>query len=197
MKKFPAIVIICGAVGIYAATPYYSLSKLRSAIGARDVTEIERLVDFPALRRNVAGQVMEEYARLTGQADRLGPQVTRLAIGIMISLADPIVERELNAQRLIEFGNDLAKPSSTPELQSAIRYSPSIRLIDGWRAFRHSEYGWRSFALTLPFDSPADAQVRVGLDLQGLTWRATSLELAPATIRRLAEEVRAEQLKPK
>ncbi|GAA5059566.1 DUF2939 domain-containing protein [Erythrobacter westpacificensis] len=61
MKKLLALLLLVGLAfgGWYFASPYLALNGLQEAVRSGDRAEIERRVDFPALRASAADQLTE------------------------------------------------------------------------------------------------------------------------------------------
>lgn len=56
MKKF-LIVLLLAAASAYFYLPYHTTEKLEEALRTSDKAELERLIDFPALRQSVKDQM--------------------------------------------------------------------------------------------------------------------------------------------
>lgn len=68
MKKWIALVLIMlVALGGYvAAGPYLAINGIRQALAEQDTGNLERHVDFPALRVSIKAQVQDSLARRAG-----------------------------------------------------------------------------------------------------------------------------------
>lgn len=74
-----------------AAGPYLAMHGIRESVESRDVTRLERYVDYPTLRKNVKAQIEDRIAREIGQ--RMGPQaVGTMASGVAGMLSDSAVD---------------------------------------------------------------------------------------------------------
>ena len=80
MKRLLALILIAGlfAGGWYLASPWLALKGLRDAAVQRDLAELERRVDFPAVRgslRRELGEALRERAERGGPLDVLAARV--------------------------------------------------------------------------------------------------------------------------
>lgn len=76
MKKLVALFVLVALVagGWYVASPWWALKGLRDAAVERDVAELERRVDFPAMRQSLRremGEALRERATGGGPLDVL------------------------------------------------------------------------------------------------------------------------------
>ncbi len=74
MKKLLSLLLILALIvgGWYFASPWLAMKGLADAAQAGDVAELERRVDFPALRASASDQISEATQRRRGQGGFLG-----------------------------------------------------------------------------------------------------------------------------
>ncbi len=69
MRKLLALILLVALAlgGWYLASPWWAMKGLADAAQAGDVAELERRVDFPALRASASEQISEATRRRVGQ----------------------------------------------------------------------------------------------------------------------------------
>ena len=100
MKKF-LIVLLLAAAAAYFYLPYHTTEKLELALKAEDKTELERLIDFPAVRESVKEQIKTKMESKI--AAKLPPGVaasSSQAIGQMELMVDKMVEAMITPENL-------------------------------------------------------------------------------------------------
>jgi Protein of unknown function (DUF2939) len=83
---------------IYLASPLIALHSIQSAVQTKDAAALTERIDFPALKRSLTRQIIEEYLKLTGKKLPLHAMGKRLAV----SLADPVVARLMTIRALLD-----------------------------------------------------------------------------------------------
>ena len=168
--------------GVYIVSPYWALRQLATAIETGNVAELERRVNFRALRHSVTRQVATELAA----ADRTGTLSARdaqLAIGAVTAAAEPLVEQMLTGRGLVallrrapDTGGDAdERPPFHAAAPSRDRIAELLS-ASSWRGFRNVYF-------TLPPGAPREGRYRLQLRLGRLQWRLVSVEL-PVDMRR-------------
>ncbi len=175
----------------YTVWPLIALYQLAGAIEKRDAVALNEKIDFPRLRRSLTEQVVAEYLKLTGMAKRLGPLGTGIAVGIGATVADPLVERLLNLERLLDFLNkgSVSGVVTGASLPSGLAPFDASSLSSAWRAWLSTEYSTTRFWVSLPPDKPAAQQFKPRLDLIEWRWKLTGIELPEQLRVQLAQEV--------
>ena len=175
----------------YTAWPLVALYQLAGAIEKRDAAALNERIDFPRLRRSLSEQIVAEYLKLTGMAQRLGPLGTGIAVGIGASVADPLVERLLNLERLLDFLNkgSVSGVVAGASLPSGLAPFDASSLSSAWRIWLNTEYSTIRFWVSLPPDKPAAQQFKPRLDLIQWRWKLTGIELPEQLRVQLAQEI--------
>jgi hypothetical protein len=189
-KTIVATVVLIGLWLGYVAWPFAALYTVVRAAQAADSATLARHVNFPALRRSLAGQIVDAYARLTGtRLDRAG-----ITVGIAASFADPLIEKLLAPATLSELLR-----SGWPKAVLAEGAPPGIVGLDtatlgsAWQLFLNSDYGIGEVRVTLPEGQPREKQYRVDLALDQWTWKLSGLLLPREIQERLARELIKQQ----
>lgn len=148
-----AVLLIGLGAGWYFGSPLWTLSQIRKAAEAGDAKTVAAYVDFPALGRDVAGQLQERMRQREGGIE------SKLASGLL---------REALARGVASAGALEAFFAGEPALGRAariedfkIRYEgfDQFRLIrkDGkgpQLIFRRYGFGWKLAGMLLPSDFP-------------------------------------------
>jgi len=173
----------------YVAWPVATFYNLVDAIRARDGVVVARHVNFGAVRRSLAEQIVVRYLELSGKDARLGQFSRGMAVAAVMSIADPIVAKLISADALIELLRNGWPASVLPRETTAVPGLGSAAAGNVWQLFVHSEWGLRSFKFTVPATAPA--QRRFGLEFRLTTWRwkLSAIELPEELRTRLAQEL--------
>jgi hypothetical protein len=172
----------------YAIWPFFTVYRLASAVEARDVAEINELVDIPALRKSLAVQIARTYLRITG-AGRPGSTFEQFAIGIGTSVADPLVAKLISPSALLGLLQNGQPSGVFSDHVPPIEGLSSKALGNVWRAYINSELGIARFFVVVPFDKPLEEAFRLGFCLTGWKWKLCSTELPEQLQLRLAQEI--------
>jgi len=172
----------------YAVWPFFTVYRLASAVEARDVAEINELVDIPALRRSLAAQIVRTYLRITG-AGRPGSTFEPFAIGIGTSVADPLVAKLISPSALLGLLQNGQPSGVFSDHVPPIEGLSSKALGNVWQAYANSELGIARFFVVVPFDKPLGEIFRLGFCLTGWKWKLCSAELPEQLQLRLAQEI--------
>ena len=179
------VVLALGVLlSIYLASPLIALHDIGSAVETRNATALTDRIDFPALRRSLTKQIVEEYFALTGTK----PPLRALAKRFAVSVADPIVARLMTVRALLDL---LGKGDAGENAKVPLERAPftSGALNDLWHVWLESDYLGRNFYVYLPPKKSREEQFRVNLRLTGWHWRVVALDL-PADLREhLAREL--------
>jgi Protein of unknown function (DUF2939) len=88
---------LCILLIIYLASPLIALHSIESAVQIKDAVALTNRIDFPALRRSLTKQIVQEYLKLTGKNLPLHAIGKRLAV----SVADPVVARLMTVRAML------------------------------------------------------------------------------------------------
>jgi hypothetical protein len=181
-------------LSVYLASPLIALHSIASAVETKDAVALTERIDFPALRRSLTNQIMDEYLTLTGK------KLPLHAIGkrVIISVADPVIARLMTIRALLDLlGKADAGEKAKLPLERAPFTTGSFRSL--WQLWLNSDYRGRSFYIYLPPKKSRAEQFRAHLRLIGWRWRIVGLELPEDLKEHLARELiklTEEHLKP-
>jgi Protein of unknown function (DUF2939) len=188
-KTIAAIAILIALCLFYVIWPFASLQSVVRAARAGDVAKIEQRVDWPALRRSLAGQIVATYARLNGmRLDRAG-----LTVGAVTSFMDPFIEKLMLPENISELMRNGWPKAALPEAPSDIEGLDPDMLGNAWQLYLNSDYGIGEVRTTVPFHQPRDKQYRVQLALSNWTWKLSGLDLPVAIQEHLVRELMKQQ----
>jgi hypothetical protein len=181
---FLAAGALCVLLIIYLASPLIALHSIQSAVETKDAVTLTERIDFPALRRSLTKQIVEEYLKLTGKKLPLHAMGKRLAV----SVADPVVARLMTIRALLDL---LGKADAGEKAKLPIERAPftSTSLDSLWRVWLNCDYRGRSFYVYLPPKKSRAEQFRAQLRLIGWNWRIVGLDLPEDLKEHLAKEL--------
>lgn len=174
MKKTIATVVIVVATFVaYSAWPFFGLYELGRAVQARDATRLEKQIDFPALRRSIAAQIILAHAKLTG-----AKQPSSLTVGLMSSVADPFIEKIVSPAALADLLMNGRWPQDVAVDQPALSTPLNWNALGSvWRLYAASDFGIGEVRFFLPVDVPVQQRFRAHLEIEGWTWKLAGLDL--------------------
>jgi hypothetical protein len=180
------------AVGwaLFMASPFLALRSLGKAAETRDLGQIEKRVNFRALRISLAKQIAAEYLRATGRAPELSGFRQNAATGAGVAFADPLIGQLVTPAAVLQLLDGRLPEAVTGDSRPVPLGLPkNWRALGGaWRTWLMSESrGFRTLLVPFPVERPRADQFRLQLRLDGTTWRLIGIEL-PATM--VAELVR-------
>jgi hypothetical protein len=131
-------------LSVYLASPLIALQSIARAVETKDAVALTERLDFPALRRSLTKQIVQEYLNLTGK------KLPLHAIGkrVVVSVADPVVARLMTVRALLDL---LGKGDAGEKAKVPVERAPftSSSFANLWQIWLNSEYLGRSF-LRLP-----------------------------------------------
>lgn len=178
------IVLLCA----YTAWPMIDLHRLAAAIDARNAPALDERVNFVSLRHSLTAQVMQTYLKLTGKEVPVNGLRNQIAVGLVSSIADPVVGKLINAEILLDL---LGKGSLATVLPDDPKFATAgiskAALGNAWQIFKNSEYSGTHFYIVVP--PSASPTEQFGLRLQLIRWRWTlvGVDLPEALRIKLAE----------
>jgi hypothetical protein len=190
MRKILAATLVAIALSAgYMAWPYASLIGVVRAAKAGDVAQIKERVNVGALRRSLAYQIFQTYARLTGmRLDSAG-----LTVGAATSFIDPMVEKLLTPATLAELMRTGWPKAVLPEGPISVEGLDPETLGNAFQLFLNSDYGIGEVRVTVPVHQPKEKQFRVELALERWVWKLNGLALPVELQERLARELMKQQ----
>ena len=183
------VIALVLAWAIYFVSPYVSLYGLAKAVEVRDVAEIERRVNFRAVRVSIAKQLIPAYLVATGRESELKGARGQAVVGIGATIADPLIARYISPAALADL---LVDPRRGADGRGA-KDGAAIGLnsaYGAWRLFATAQTrGFRVVSFAVPVDRPADEQFRLRMRIKDLGWRLVGIDLPKPVLERLVQEL--------
>ena len=171
-------------LSVYLASPLIALHSIASAVVSKDAVALTERIDFPALRRSLRNQLVDEYLKLTGK------KLPLHAIGkrVIVSVADPVVVRLMTVRALLDLlGKADAGERAKLPLERAPFASASSKSL--WQLWLDSDYRGRSFYVYLPPTKSRAEQFRAHLRIIRWRWQIVGLDLPEDLKEHLAREL--------
>lgn len=150
-------------VGWWIASPWWTLRSLQTAARAGDAAGVVELVDLPALRDDLKGEVM---ASLAAEAQRTGDPAARVGAALGGALVGPMIDGLVTPAML---ATAFAARAGTPKTARSV---PS-RVFDVGEAPTTERVGLSEFRL-VPTGAAGGALV---FRRRGLGWRLVGVDL--------------------
>jgi hypothetical protein len=190
------LVLACAA---YWFWPYAGAYELARAAEQRDAAAVAERIDFVALRRSLARQVIRSYLRQSGRGEKLGAYGRGVAVSVGTTVADPYLEQLLNPDTvtaLLSSGQlkAITVENRTVSFDQPLPALPHALTGDLLPVILGSGYdGLSTFVLSLPAASGSGESYGVHLRRDGLTWRLAGLDLPPTLVDRIAADIVARE----
>jgi Protein of unknown function (DUF2939) len=182
------IVFVLGAVW-FTVSPLIGLSRLASAVAARNVSALDQRVDFSRLGRSLAPQIVWAYLNKTGRVNMLGGTASSFIAGGSASLADAILGDLLNPEAVLQLLDKGGMDTATLRVQNALAPLPKGDFKSLWQAFQGAEYGIGNFYVSLPPSAEAAQQYRLRLQVLQWNWKLVGIDLPQRVRDQLADEL--------
>lgn len=177
MKKWLVAggVLLALVLTYVAAGPYLAIRGIHNCLENRQLGELHRFVDFPALRTNIQAQVDDRLLRAAGPNAR-GP-LGQAAIGIISQVSDHAVDAMVSPQgiAILLEGRALARrvagePSDEAAKEARRREDPLLTADKGFESLS---------TFTATVRSAEDRPVVFVFTRHGLMWKLSDIRLPP------------------
>ena len=184
---------ILGLVGSIYLGPYIAAWRIRRAVAARDAAALESLVDFPAVRENLKGELRrrvgaEQRARRRERGDPVSPEETPardLRSRLVVAVGEAMIERFATPE-----GVEKALSEGEPEATGWASFLDSEALASGSGGtaediFIEAGYqGWSDFRVRVTVPSDGSSAEALWADIlferRGIwSWQVTGARLSP------------------
>jgi Protein of unknown function (DUF2939) len=188
MRKTIVTIIVLGLIVLgYVAWPFYDLFRFINAADRGDVAEVERSVDFPAVRQSLAQQIVIAYFQRTGA--RINPLLQGMATSAAASVADPIVAKLMTPEALIDFLRNGWPTATFPDGPPGIVGISPSSFGTVWETFVHTDYGFGRFDVVVPVTAPAERQFNLRFRLSQWRWQLKAIGLPETVQNQFADEL--------
>jgi hypothetical protein len=159
-----AAVLLLALGGWLWASPYWTLSQLKTAANAGDFAALSTHVDYPAVRESLKAQLRARSTRL-----KAGSALEELGAGLLQRLSDPLVDTVVTPEGMqMVFATRAVAGTARPQAQPVALKAADMRM---------RRTGITSFELR-PGDNRGGA---LRFRLEGLRWKLAAVEL-PETL---------------
>lgn len=179
MKKWIviAVLVVVALLGYVAAGPYLAINGIRTALAERDVSALERHVDFPALRVNMKAHLEDYIARRGGGLAESGGLLGAIGLQVASGLGGAAVDAmvtPLGIGALLQ-GHATWKRASGQTVDGDAYGAPQP--LDPLRDARTRYESTSRFTATMT-GADGDPVVAV-FQRQGLRWRLVDIRFDP------------------
>ena len=196
MRKSLVLVAIIAVVGAYWMWPYLGAFAIAEAAKRGDAGAVAARVDFPALRRSLAHQLIHAYLALSGRGDKMGALGRGMALAVGSTVADPYLTDLLNPDTLtglIGKGHlaSVKVDNRTIALDHSLPALPDLLGSDLATLVVSSYYdGLQSFVLHAGGN---DGDYGIHLHLSGFTWQVSGVDLPRSLVDRIVADILAKE----
>jgi hypothetical protein len=179
-RRIAAITVltVLAFIGTSAASPWWTLYRMRAAIEERDYKAFSSRVDFPSLRASFKSQLVANAS--STKAHDGESALDALTEGIVGTLAGPMLDVVLGAPGVIEMINQGTPTFTRAVITSAMTKVPSA--AEAPVELKVTYRGWERVAFRgvgAPEEDGSFILVRSGL----WSWRLAEVELHPVPAR--------------
>ena len=177
------------AWGVFAASPYWALWDLATAIQARDADRIARRVNVRAFRLSLAQQLVSEGMASKAVPGALGADA-QIAAGVAALGADRLLDQLVTPEGVARLLEGLGSETETSAGGSDLLRAEGGRFPTLWSVLRSARWrGFRNVYFALPPEPGVEPQARLQLRFGRLTWRLVAVDLSAEARRRFVEGV--------
>jgi len=182
-----AAAVLVLALLAYAASPLIGAARLVQAARSGDLPGVEARVNLPKLKRSLARQLVVEAVSQRGLQGVERQLALTAGTAAVVAWLDELLTPS-NVGALLT-GRAVAQPAQQGPIDlSLLRLAPPGSMFEIWR--RSGFTGLMSYELA--FERPGQqGDIRLGLELQGVTWRAATIALPPDLAAELARRATA------
>jgi hypothetical protein len=187
-----SIATVLVATTMFHLSPYYALLRFGQAANEGDIEAVRSRIDYPELRRSLAGQLARGYLRATGRAEP-GASASSSAAAFA---ADPLLAEFVSEQALFRL---IAGPHSALSgrgaevpglIAGALNVVDAQSLRELWNVYLAAEgRGFRKVVFRLPPNAGAADRFDVMWRLSDGTWKLAGINLPDAVEAQLVQQM--------
>jgi len=182
MKKWllaALVAVVLLAVG-YIALPEYTLDRLEQAAETENVEQLQRYIDFPALRDNLKVRLQRQLRESAG--DDIPPEFGDLLVAGANLFIGPLLQHLVTPEgigELLQGGRNLRAFERELYRQSSPSVEPPPEMEeDGGAGWHRQRWRFTGFnRVTADYGEDGETQLRLLLERQGMRWRLVDIEL--------------------
>ncbi len=186
--RIAAVVALAWAA--FNVSPYLALYDLARTVERRDEAAIEARAHVSFIRASLTRQIVAAYLEAFGGGRELDPSFRRLAAEAAPGVVEPMIGTLVTGGGLIGLLENGSRESVTAAGEPAGAGLSRASLQNPWRVFSTSQFrGFRTALFFFPLDRPPSERFRLRLRLSHWTWRLIDVDLPPALLRRLVQDL--------
>jgi hypothetical protein len=173
MKKAVWIlgIVIITFIGYVAATPYITISNIKTSVVEQDSEKLSKNVDFPIFRQNLKKQFNTAMMKNVGAELQNNP-FAAIAAGFATNMVDGVVDSFVTPSGLA-----MLMEGKKPSLSRSMRRNPSntdqANRDDLFKNARYSYDSLNQFSIYVPTDT--GDEIRFILQRDGLSWKLVDM----------------------
>ncbi len=158
-------------IGFIAATPFFTVSSIKTAIVEKDSEQLSENVDFPIFRQNLKKQFNTAMMKSVGAEFQNNP-FAAIAAGFATNMVDGVVDSFITPSGLA-----MLMEGKKPSLSRSRRGNPSntdqANRDDLFKDARYSYDSLNRFSIYVPSDT--GEEIRFILQRDGLSWKLVDI----------------------
>ncbi len=159
-------------IGYVAATPFFTVSNIKTSIGEQDSEKLSENVDFPIFRENLKKQFNTAMMKNVGAELQNNP-FAAIAAGFATNMVDGVVDSFITPSGLA-----MLMEGKKPSLSRSRSRNPSkadqANRDDVFKNARYSYDSFNSFSIYVPTEDTSD-EIRFILQRDGLSWKLVDM----------------------
>lgn len=173
MKKAVWIIgfVIIVAIGFVAASPFFTIANIKTAIVEQDSEKFSDNIDFPIFRQNLKNRFNRAMMENIGEEIRGNP-LAAIAAGFATKMADGVVDSFVTPNGLARLMEGKKPSISRSRRNSAANKNPPKR-DDLFKNARYAYDSLNKFSIWVPTDM--GDEIRFILQRDGFSWKLVDL----------------------
>lgn len=173
MKRYALLMgfVFIVVAGYVAATPFFTVSNIKTAIVEQDAEKLSENVDFTIFRHNLKIQFNNAMMKHSGTGLRNNP-LAAIAAGFAANMVDGVVDSFVNPGGLAMLMEG-RKPSLSRSRRSSVSNGGQANRDDVFRNARYSYDSFSRFSIYVPADR--GDELRFILQRDGLSWKLVDM----------------------
>lgn len=165
-----AIVVVIGAIGYFAASPWITVNSMRAAAKAGDHRSLSDHIDFPALRESIRGQMSSAMNARMDKPEMRDNPFAGLGMALASSMINQMVDAMVTPQAL-------ASAMTSGDFK-ARQQGAKLTAEDNERFDRMTSSGYESMDRFVVTVNREDAKIEFVMRRRGLfSWQLTDVTL--------------------
>lgn len=187
------LLLICA---VYWAWPLVGAYELAQVAARGDSAAVADRVNFTALRRTIASQVVHAYVRRSGGSESFGAIGKNMVVAAGVTVAEPYLADLISPEMLTRLLGDGTVKALTINNRSIVfgralpRFSETTRSQNAISLLLNSHFdGPVSFVIHVPAKDDSSDGFGIHLRLSGTTWRLSGVDLPERLLDQIADDI--------